>query len=293
MWPISGHANTLLLVLVLAVGIGILAMLASGARSGPLDPPAAPASTDGVRQPGTPISTTNFFITQPGRYYLTRNLIAGADEVASGITIQTDNVTLDLNGFTLKGGGSSIDGVLVSGARTGIIIQNGIIRGWYNGIDASQGTYVTISRVTVLDNGIAAGDGSYGITMGANSTLEECNVSHNKSAGVLVRYSTMRGCIITQNGLDGALVLDRSLIQHNQFFGNNTAGSLYAFDIRLIAGSYVSDNYLREVGVDRTSQISGVKFERNTFCGYVQFGSFNNDDTFPAYPNPEFNQTLC
>jgi hypothetical protein len=43
--PISNRANTVLLILILAVGIGIVAMLASGARGGPLDPPGAPAST--------------------------------------------------------------------------------------------------------------------------------------------------------------------------------------------------------------------------------------------------------
>jgi hypothetical protein len=43
--PISNRANTVLLILVLAVGIGIVAMLASGARGGPLDPTGAPAST--------------------------------------------------------------------------------------------------------------------------------------------------------------------------------------------------------------------------------------------------------
>jgi hypothetical protein len=52
----SNRTNTILLVLILAAGIGIIAMLAPGARGGPLDPPASPASTDGVRLPGTPIT---------------------------------------------------------------------------------------------------------------------------------------------------------------------------------------------------------------------------------------------
>lgn len=50
---ISGRANTILLVLILAAGIAIVAMLASGARAGPLDPPGPPASTNGVREPGS------------------------------------------------------------------------------------------------------------------------------------------------------------------------------------------------------------------------------------------------
>ena len=42
---ISNRANTILLALILAAGIGIIAMLASGVRGGPLDPPGPPAST--------------------------------------------------------------------------------------------------------------------------------------------------------------------------------------------------------------------------------------------------------
>ena len=40
---ISSRTNTFLLVLILAVGIGLVAMLASGVRGGPLDPSGAPA----------------------------------------------------------------------------------------------------------------------------------------------------------------------------------------------------------------------------------------------------------
>ena len=42
---ISNRATNTLLVAILAVGIAVVAMLATGARGGPLDPTAAPAST--------------------------------------------------------------------------------------------------------------------------------------------------------------------------------------------------------------------------------------------------------
>lgn len=42
---ISNRAHTILLVAILAVGIGVVAMLASGVRGGPLDPPGPPAQT--------------------------------------------------------------------------------------------------------------------------------------------------------------------------------------------------------------------------------------------------------
>jgi hypothetical protein len=49
--------------------------------------------------PGFPVT-----ITQPGSYRLSGNLSAGA---ADGIVVAADDVTLDLNGFNLRGSGAS------------------------------------------------------------------------------------------------------------------------------------------------------------------------------------------
>ena len=71
---ITVRLNTLLLVILICMAGAIIAILGARASAGPLDPPAPPASTDGVRQPGTPISSIPFTISQSGSYYLTRNL---------------------------------------------------------------------------------------------------------------------------------------------------------------------------------------------------------------------------
>ena len=44
---VSSRTTNVLLVLMLAVGIGIVAMLASGVRGGPADPPGPPGSPTG------------------------------------------------------------------------------------------------------------------------------------------------------------------------------------------------------------------------------------------------------
>ncbi len=46
---ISNRASTILLVAILAVGMGIVAIFASNARGGPLDPPGPPASTGPIQ----------------------------------------------------------------------------------------------------------------------------------------------------------------------------------------------------------------------------------------------------
>ena len=97
---VSSRATNILLVLLLAVGIGIVAMLATGARGGPLDPPGPPAATLPQVGPRTPISSLPYTISSPGSYYLTRNLAMGTD--TTGITISVEDVAIGLNGFTLS-----------------------------------------------------------------------------------------------------------------------------------------------------------------------------------------------
>src|SRR6476619_6633553 len=72
---------------------------------GSLVPPGAPAPTmktlDQI-EPRTAITSLPITISNPGSYYLTGNVTATADGTA--ITIAADNVTIDLNTFTLSGG---------------------------------------------------------------------------------------------------------------------------------------------------------------------------------------------
>src|SRR3954471_10947563 len=99
---------------------------------GSLTPPGAPAPTmktlDQI-EPRTPISALPFTITQPGSYFVTGNLTGVAGQ--SGITINADNVTLDLGGFELVGPGSGVtNGVRVVSGRTNATVRNGSVRGW-------------------------------------------------------------------------------------------------------------------------------------------------------------------
>src|SRR5438876_7813017 len=89
------------------------------------------------------MSSLPFLISQPGRYYLSRDLTQ--QNGANAITIQSSDVTLDLLGFTLHGTARQGDGVFVSAASTGIRIELGNIRGFFNGIDATNATFSRLS----------------------------------------------------------------------------------------------------------------------------------------------------
>ncbi|MGZ5022930.1 MAG: hypothetical protein ACXWAX_10115, partial [Chthoniobacterales bacterium] len=93
---------------------------------GSLTPPAAPTPTmkslDQI-EPRTPISSLPFTISTAGSYYVTANLTGVVGQ--HGITINADNVTLDLGGFELIGPGSSVTvGVRVVSGHTDATIRN-------------------------------------------------------------------------------------------------------------------------------------------------------------------------
>jgi hypothetical protein len=122
---------------------------------GSLTPQAAPAPTmkslDQI-EARTPIAAAPFTITTSGSYYLTKNV-----SVASGdaITINANDVTLDLNGFTISSTNANPvtgTGILIGNSLHNITISNGHISGaivfsagsysgsgFYNGIYFSAG----------------------------------------------------------------------------------------------------------------------------------------------------------
>lgn len=160
---------------------------------GSLTPPGAPAasmrSLDQV-QPRTPIpgGTTGFNITQSGSYYLTGNLTLSS---GNGLTVSADNVSIDLNGFTISSTAVTPNGygILLSGGRSHVAISNGHIRG----TTTFSGSYTTGGFISGIDyaasvprnvrvEGVSvSGTANYGIDLGtdrstviANSTVRTC-----------------------------------------------------------------------------------------------------------------------
>jgi len=179
---------------------------------GSLTPPGAPAPTMKTLQqiePRTPIATAPFTISQPGSYYLTTNLTVSG---GNAITIATNGVTLDLNGFTIASTAPSATGygILINSGLWDITIQNGHIRGgvtndgsgvfsgpgfwygiYYSGSDLQN---VRVSGVSVSGcqyDGIYVGDG-------ASTTVENCVVGTVGSWGIVA--NTIRGCVALDCG---------------------------------------------------------------------------------------------
>ena len=179
---------------------------------GTLTAPGAPAPTMKTLaqiEPRTPISSTPFTITQPGSYYLATNLTVTSGDA---IDIATNQVTLDLNGFTISStanpaagdgvklivpGGNS-DVTIFNGHIVGGVTNNGTIfggPGFYSGIDlpASFLKNVRVTGVTV------SGCMAFGIYLGLgdSTVVESCIVQNIASSGIVaagVSHSTAYQC---------------------------------------------------------------------------------------------------
>ncbi|CAA9217203.1 MAG: hypothetical protein AVDCRST_MAG10-462 [uncultured Acidimicrobiales bacterium] len=129
---------------------------------------------------------------------------------STGLTIGANNVTLDLNGFTLSGTPATGDGpgVDITG-RTGVTVRNGTITQFDAGVAITGGSGNTVTYLRLLDN------------RGSTATDFGDGVAVFNSTGNTISYNQVRN-----NGPYSGISLIRSsnnLIEHNQITGNNMA----------------------------------------------------------------------
>ncbi|MEO8376175.1 MAG: right-handed parallel beta-helix repeat-containing protein [Candidatus Sumerlaeota bacterium] len=240
--------------------LGVLMLSCAAANAGSLTPPGAPAST--MRSladisPGVTIDALPFTITQSGVYTLSRDLVgkAGSD----GITVSAPNVTLDLNGYSLRGTNGAIIGIVV-GSVANVTIKNGSIGGWGgDGIHAPTCTNLRIQSMSIRNctgDGIEASNpemiatscddnGGYGARLVAAALLGSGRISSgsgkssfngNASGGIFMDSSMpvrMEGIDVTGNTGNGVTMSSSVQGQKakawmvNNFISRNTGDGLH------------------------------------------------------------------
>lgn len=167
--------------------------------------------------PGDNDATPSLYkITHPGSYYLTGDITGVPSWI--GIEIVSAGVTIDLNGFEVRGAPGSVDGIATTAASlTGIEIKNGSVRGWGRcginlGLNPTKGSTLRDLRATGNDTGISAGMGAVvmnctatensgnGLVASLGSALAGCTAIDNESIGIATGAgSTIADCAAYSN----------------------------------------------------------------------------------------------
>jgi len=212
--------------------VGVAAMLAFAAAAGAVDGTIEINQAKVLAGSGFPftISTANT------SYRLTGSLTVPAS--TSGINVTANNVTIDMNGFSIAGPGSTsgaVNGVGATGIAD-VTVENGTITGM--GIAIVLGNFGIVRNVHADTNG-------FGIDVGDNSVVEGCT-ANNSTANYGIRCSmecSISGNTANGNADEGIFCSDSGCqITGNTANGNAGVGIECGSNACVISGNTVLGN---------------------------------------------------
>ena len=308
---------------VLAAGICVFAVnIPAGFCQGDdyLTPRGAPGSeitrmkTLNQVEPRQVISSLPYSITNPGSYYLAASVKGVA--ASNGITISSDDVKLDLNGFAINGAPNSLNGIEVTPpVRHNITIRNGVVRGWDRyGIQATNAQDCTLESIKAYMNGymgIAIGDNSLltdclaygngskfvpappnmpeddGMHVGVYSTVKDCKSRNNRGAGIYAcTGSRINSCTASQNGANGVFAEDYCTVSDCTVAGNQRGGITLMSKCRVIGNTSCDNtNSMDHQGSGILVAGSNNRIENNNVAG--------NDFGINVLPTSSNNLVTC
>ncbi len=176
---------------------------------------------------------------------------------AEGLVVAADNVTINLNGFTIDGKGGSAGISLLSNHHKVTIVGPGTIRDFATGIAAGRGSKHTLAELSIesVDQGIYWSEVSDSLIDQVSITPRFNGITLDNASANLLVDNTVEGALSealwiragSDNGLWGNRVLGnhtgfaisgghRNLFEHNSVF-DNAIGVLIAKGDASVVGS--------------------------------------------------------
>ena len=208
----------------------------------------------------TPGDTEGYPVTidQPGSYRLTGNLNL-PDENTSGVVIEADNVTLDLNGFSI----------------IGPAVCMGFGRGVSCSVTGSGSGIIVSGNFAIVRNGTVSGAGDRGVKVFGRALVEGIQANRNGSHGIEGStpgvFVDVKDCTVFGNLADGIFVTNAAFVSNNSASANSRAG-IAVFDVGLLA-----DNVTRGNGDSGIKVLEGAGIVRgNQSTSNIGFGLLGN-----------------
>lgn len=158
-------------------------------------------------------------ISVPGSYTLNKNLAAAGD----CIVIAASFVTLDLSGFVISGNGGGMGvqetpSVPFPGFH-GVVVRNGAVTNFGNGVYFPNSTGVTVDRVNATLN---TGNG---VELGQRGVVTSSRADENGGIGILVDIgASLTGNTVGRNHGSGIVAGEGAIIVGNEARNNGLDG---------------------------------------------------------------------
>jgi hypothetical protein len=173
----------------------------------------------------TIIGSVPYTISNPGNYVLNTDLpYAGT---GTAITVNSNNVTIDFQGYQLKSSAPS-SGVTITGIAltnvNNVTIKNGRLSAFVVGINIQGGIGHVVEKMRILSTYSPNENGPYGITITGGSA---CQIDNNYFNNLLTAINDSNIC----DEISGNLIFDSTSI-------NNSCG------IQVGGNSYLEGNFV-------------------------------------------------
>jgi hypothetical protein len=258
------HTHTFLAVALLMSGL-----LTSWAGAGNLNPSGPP--TTGTMKPLDAVeprvavgqADIPLTITESGSYYLTGDVTV----TGIAITIEADDVVIDLSGFSITGNPGSSYGVMING-RSNVEIRNGTIR---NFIRAVTDTYTSGDNIRIIGINAVKLSGAGVYFFPDNVLIKDCtfsDIGNQTSSQVFGIYTWHRAVIVNNQLYNIGNSEDADYVKAiNTGYGSRVAGNSisrvgqaaasYAHGIFTLQGCQITGNTVYDIG-DQTASVMAI-----------------------------------
>jgi hypothetical protein len=278
-------------VLLVLLALAALVVCSLSGYAGKLEPSASPGPTmktlDEV-EARTPIHAADLPLTinKSGSYYLVED-ITFTTMNTNAITIEANDVTIDLNGFKIQGPASGTTGTGILKSGIGFVsatVMNGTVLKFQDGVNlgGSGNRVINVTAKNNPGNGIQAGDrafisqcsafdnGPAGIKAGDDGVIKYC-ISHGNNYymfpiwfgnGIEVdKGCTIIGCTASYNRINGIQANENAVIVDCTLNGNEGNGIFAHYS--KISNCTITDNTLKGIYTNFGCLIVGNVLEGN------------------------------